>query len=67
MSRPLPPELVYAIVEYLSDDEKTLRSCALVSRAWSGPSQQALFHYMEFSDYGIMRRCSIRAFKMPIH
>ncbi|KAF9018870.1 hypothetical protein BDZ89DRAFT_1164957 [Hymenopellis radicata] len=56
MSLPLPPELVYAIMEYLLGDKTTLRSCALVARAWSGPSQQALFHQMDLSEYPIMRK-----------
>ncbi|KAF9027618.1 hypothetical protein BDZ89DRAFT_1066723 [Hymenopellis radicata] len=39
----LPPELVDTIIQHLSDHEDALRSCALVSRIWSGFSQRALF------------------------
>ncbi|KAF9031975.1 hypothetical protein BDZ89DRAFT_1131584 [Hymenopellis radicata] len=40
----LPPELIELIVEHLRGDCLTLRNCALVSRAWTAPSQRALFH-----------------------
>ncbi|KAF9000384.1 hypothetical protein BDZ89DRAFT_1170316 [Hymenopellis radicata] len=39
----LPPELVDMIIHHLSGHKDALRSCALVSRAWSGFSQHALF------------------------
>ncbi|KAF9012245.1 hypothetical protein BDZ89DRAFT_481896 [Hymenopellis radicata] len=39
----LPPELVDMIIQRLSGHKDALRSCALVSRTWSGFSQRALF------------------------
>ncbi|KAF9023971.1 hypothetical protein BDZ89DRAFT_1136370 [Hymenopellis radicata] len=39
----LPPELLDMIIQHLSGHKNALRSCALVSRTWSGFSQRALF------------------------
>ncbi|KAF9027661.1 hypothetical protein BDZ89DRAFT_1160727 [Hymenopellis radicata] len=39
----LPSELVDIIIQHLSGHKDALRSCALVSRTWSGFSQRALF------------------------
>ncbi|KAF9003482.1 alpha/beta-hydrolase [Hymenopellis radicata] len=43
MNTSLPPEFVDMIIQHLSGHKDALRSCALVSRTWSGFSQRALF------------------------
>ncbi|KAF9018884.1 hypothetical protein BDZ89DRAFT_1073508 [Hymenopellis radicata] len=56
----LPPELIELIVEHLRGDCLTLRNCALISRAWTAPSQRALFHDT--------RWCNFReVFRLPAH
>ncbi|KAK0479524.1 hypothetical protein IW261DRAFT_1564173 [Armillaria novae-zelandiae] len=39
----LPQELIDVILDYLYNDDPSLRACALVSSSWSGRSQQHLF------------------------
>ena len=39
----LPVQLILVIVDYLHDDRKALRACALVSRVFVAPSQAHLF------------------------
>ncbi|KAF8997140.1 hypothetical protein BDZ89DRAFT_1052134 [Hymenopellis radicata] len=55
----LPPELVDMIIQHLSGDKYALRSCALVSRNWSGFGQRALFrdaHWVDLSSYQKMAK-----------
>ena len=40
----IPPELDDYIIRFLGDDSISLRSCALVCRAWLVPSQRLLFY-----------------------
>ncbi len=56
MSLSLPLELLDATVDCLSDDSWTLESCALVARAWTGPSQRALFHHIDLT-HAFMIEC----------
>ncbi|SJL02861.1 uncharacterized protein ARMOST_06201 [Armillaria ostoyae] len=39
----IPQELIDIIIDYLYNDTRSLRACALVSSSWSGRSQQNLF------------------------
>ncbi|KAF9031956.1 hypothetical protein BDZ89DRAFT_1063575 [Hymenopellis radicata] len=55
----LPPELVDMIVQYLSDDKHTLRSCTLVSRTCSSFSQRALFRNKVFKLYSYSRMAKL--------
>ncbi|KAF9023963.1 hypothetical protein BDZ89DRAFT_1069497 [Hymenopellis radicata] len=47
----LPPELLDMIIQHLSGHNNALRSCALVSRTWSGFSQRALFRDAQVNLY----------------
>ncbi|KAF9017702.1 hypothetical protein BDZ89DRAFT_1057958 [Hymenopellis radicata] len=49
MSPPLPLELIETIINYLLDDEHSLRRAALISRAWFIPSQRALFRRLDLT------------------
>ncbi len=40
----LPPELSDAVMDFLHNDKKTLRTCALVCKAWVATSRLHLFH-----------------------
>ncbi|PBK65296.1 hypothetical protein ARMSODRAFT_440713 [Armillaria solidipes] len=39
----IPQELIDIIIDYLYNDTRSLRACALVASSWSGRSQQNLF------------------------
>ncbi|KAF8997656.1 hypothetical protein BDZ89DRAFT_1148441 [Hymenopellis radicata] len=47
----LPPELVDMIIQHLFGYKYALRSCALVSRTWSGFAQRALFRDAQMKLY----------------
>ncbi|KAF8655819.1 hypothetical protein AX16_002904 [Volvariella volvacea WC 439] len=54
--RYIPQEIIDNIIQHLSDDKLSLKSCSLVSRSFTSPSQRRLFY--DFSvhvrDYGNM-------------
>ncbi|KAF9027653.1 hypothetical protein BDZ89DRAFT_1066775 [Hymenopellis radicata] len=52
----LPPELVDMIIQHLSGHKDALRSCALVSRTWSGFSQHTLFRNVHLYTYKTMAK-----------
>lgn len=51
----IPPELVDEVLDHLSDDMATLRTCSLVAKSWVHPSRRHIFNKVFFVAYDITR------------
>ncbi|RPD53069.1 hypothetical protein L226DRAFT_347986 [Lentinus tigrinus ALCF2SS1-7] len=60
LSKPhFPAELVDVVIDFLHDDPRTLKTCALVSRSWLISSRYHLFHTYTISDRLKAQNCVI--------
>ena len=48
-SSELPPEILYLIVDHLSDEPTTLNACCVVSKSWVPCARRHLFFQVQFS------------------
>ena len=55
----LPPELVDVIIDFLYDEPRALKNCALVSRSWLLSSRYHLFHTYTITDRLKAQNCII--------
>ena len=55
----LPPELVDVIIDFLHDEPRALKNCALVSRSWLLSSRYHLFHTYTITDRLKAQNCII--------
>lgn len=53
----LPQEIKDQVIDFLYDDDKTLRSCALVSRSWLRQSQKNLFAEVRIGHHLLTKWC----------
>ncbi|KAK0454380.1 hypothetical protein EV421DRAFT_1756547, partial [Armillaria borealis] len=44
----LPQELVNTVIDHLSDDTPSLRSCSMVNSTWTEHAQKKIFHKQRF-------------------
>ncbi|KAK0435086.1 uncharacterized protein EV420DRAFT_348801 [Desarmillaria tabescens] len=54
----LPQELIDAVIDENHTDKETLRTCSLVSRSWTYPSQRRIFSHISFNR-GPYHYCSL--------
>ena len=48
MSRPLPEEILDAVMDHLHDESRTLKSCCIVCKAWIHPTRRRLYNHVTF-------------------
>ena len=53
----LPQEIKDQVIDFLQDDDETLRSCALVSHSWLRQSQKNLFAEVRIGYHLLMKWC----------
>ena len=64
-ARRLPQELIDAIIDYLHDNKRTLRSCTLVCKTWIYRARFHLFSRLEVTSQDIVERLIRAKYVIP--